>query len=584
MTTSPFMIKLFFSSLLLLSAVGVNASNLLGATRGDISLDRFNYTLEGDLVRAVDDYRTAVNQTGIEPSRERQILAETDRLQQLLKSRGYYHAQVVSEFNEAKNKPAYDIQLGFRYRIAQVVLEGDVQPIDEQWQSLKPGQFLSAAAVLAQQNKLKQSIEQQNCFFNVAVNHEVKLDKPSQQANVGFRIQASEPAQFETPTFTGIEGVKESFLRRVTGIRGNDCYQRTMIDSAVIALFDTGLFSQVRPRSELLSNGRVQVEFSVQQRKKRTIGASLGFQSEQGLGVKTRWQHRDLFGAAQSLSLQAEVQSFSQRLSAELVIPSLADRRNRLIWQNQLQRINTDFEAISWSSTATLERKASSDDYFEYGIGYSQTNENPDGIWRRYQQIRVPLQYKFDSVRNPLNPKSGWRFLSLIEPVFDIRDDYTPFVKSGFGLQLFNQVDSQVTLASRLRWDSLWFGGELGSDQSNIPEIERYSAGGSSTIRGYGYQSIKLADSDSGGMQRWLVINELRMRLNDSWGLVGFWDVGRIASNLEPTVENPWFTGYGLGVRYYTRFAPIRLDVALPRDKRNDDASFLIYLSLGQAF
>jgi translocation and assembly module TamA len=45
------------------------------------------------------------------------------------------------------------------------------------------------------------------------------------------------------------------------------------------------------------------------------------------------------------------------------------------------------------------------------------------------------------------------------------------------------------------------------------------------------------------------------------------------------------FWGCGLGLRYYTGFGPLRMDVAFPLDKReNIDDSFQLYISIGQAF
>ena len=42
--------------------------------------------------------------------------------------------------------------------------------------------------------------------------------------------------------------------------------------------------------------------------------------------------------------------------------------------------------------------------------------------------------------------------------------------------------------------------------------------------------------------------------------------------------------GVGAGLRYFTGFAPIRLDVAFPLDPQSGDPEFAIYLGLGQAF
>jgi translocation and assembly module TamA len=407
---------------------------------------------------------------------------------------------------------------------------------------------------------------------------------------VTFVSAVSNPATFKWSQFDGFEDVNESFLVRVSGIREGGCYQRQKIDNAVIALFDTGLFTQVRPTVDFNGQGQVTVTFALALKDKRTVNASLGWESEQGFGVKAGWLHRDLFGSAQSLSLQTEIQSLEQQVSADIAIPSFLDRRNRLNWGNTVTHLNESSETtetIAFTSIATLKRNASVDDYFEYGVGYTQTDQKPEDEWERFQQIRLPLKYQFDSVTNPFNPSSGYRIRTFVEPIFDIRDDLTPYIKTGAGVQMFLSTNSQSTLASRVRWDSLWYGDFLRSTLDNIPDIERYSAGGSTSVRGYGYQSIQLSsetEDSVGGTQRWLVINEIRLRLNDSWGLVGFWDIGRVAPDLSFDEQYPWFHGVGAGVRYYTRFAPIRFDVAFPINARDDDASFLFYVSLGQAF
>ena len=42
--------------------------------------------------------------------------------------------------------------------------------------------------------------------------------------------------------------------------------------------------------------------------------------------------------------------------------------------------------------------------------------------------------------------------------------------------------------------------------------------------------------------------------------------------------------GAGVGARYYTAIGPIRLDVAVPLNKRNGDDSLEAYIGIGQAF
>jgi len=77
----------------------------------------------------------------------------------------------------------------------------------------------------------------------------------------------------------------------------------------------------------------------------------------------------------------------------------------------------------------------------------------------------------------------------------------------------------------------------------------------------------------------------LRQRIGKSFGAVAFVDAGSAYPDYLPNFS--LFAprvGAGAGVRYYTDFGPIRLDVGLPLNRREGDPPFGIYVSLGQAF
>ncbi|MEJ2044738.1 MAG: BamA/TamA family outer membrane protein [Reinekea sp.] len=556
------------------------------ASRWDISLKPYHLGLQGDLRRTLAEYRKAVNQAAIDVGHDRQVRAETERMLQLLKSRGYYQASIDSSYPEGQDKPSYSISLGPRYRISRIILQGNYEPADEDWRTLREGKPLVATAVLAQQAALKSHVEKHACFYQQSVSHEVQLNDDDATAQVTFMANVSQPATFGKISFTGIGEINESFLSRTTGISSGRCYQRAAIDNAVFSLFDTGLFRQVRPSYQLNDDSQVDVTFSTRKREKRTLSAGIGLISEQGPAVTAGWQHRDLLGMAQTLTLDTAIKKNEQSFGVNLEIPSFFDRRNRLNLENEVVHEDVDVESYQLSSTIVLERTASRHNYFEYGIGYQRINEKVDNQWDVYHQARLPLLYKHDTVSNAFNPNGGMRYSVGLEPVLDIEDAMTPFAKTSLGGQLFVKDDANVTLASRVQWDSIWYGTALGSTRDNIPTSELYSAGGSTSIRGYGYQSIKATQGEDavGGTNRWLLVNEVRMQFNDAWGVVGFLDVGTISDDGNPFTQQKWYSGIGAGARYYTRFAPIRLDVAFPLDQSVEDQLFHVYFSLGQAF
>ena len=82
-----------------------------------------------------------------------------------------------------------------------------------------------------------------------------------------------------------------------------------------------------------------------------------------------------------------------------------------------------------------------------------------------------------------------------------------------------------------------------------------------------------------------LVLNlEARVKITDTIGVVPFVDGGSYYESPLPHLGRTFLYGVGLGLRYYTAFGPLRLDLATPLHKRSGDSPVQIYISLGQAF
>jgi translocation and assembly module TamA len=131
-----------------------------------------------------------------------------------------------------------------------------------------------------------------------------------------------------------------------------------------------------------------------------------------------------------------------------------------------------------------------------------------------------------------------------------------------------------------------------GASQFSLPPDQRFYAGGSGTIRGYRYQSVGplfYNGNPKGGTAINAGSVEFRQRFGTNFGTAVFLDAGNVSQNLNP-FNGQLKTGAGAGLRYYTPIGPIRLDVAVPLQRRsgpgvaNPDDAFEIYIGLGQAF
>ena len=71
--------------------------------------------------------------------------------------------------------------------------------------------------------------------------------------------------------------------------------------------------------------------------------------------------------------------------------------------------------------------------------------------------------------------------------------------------------------------------------------------------------------------------------LGGNFGVVPFLDGGTLTNSSFPSTRD-WQFGAGIGLRYYSSFGPIRLDVGTPINPRSGDSRVAVAVSLGQAF
>jgi translocation and assembly module TamA len=125
-----------------------------------------------------------------------------------------------------------------------------------------------------------------------------------------------------------------------------------------------------------------------------------------------------------------------------------------------------------------------------------------------------------------------------------------------------------------------------GAQLSQLPSDQRVYAGGCGSIRRYGYlMAGPLAPNNVpiGGKSSLVLNLEALVKITDTIGIGPFVDGGYYESPL-PQLGRTFFYGAGLGLRYYTAFGPLRLDLASPLHKRSGDSPVKVYISPGRAF
>jgi translocation and assembly module TamA len=116
-----------------------------------------------------------------------------------------------------------------------------------------------------------------------------------------------------------------------------------------------------------------------------------------------------------------------------------------------------------------------------------------------------------------------------------------------------------------------------GAGRDRIAPSRRFYAGGGGSVRGYGFQRIGPLDANNdpiGGRSLAEFSLEGRIRLpyfGGNFGVVPFIDAGTISTSLYPRIGD-LRVGAGVGLRYYSNFGPIRIDVGAPLNPRKGDS------------
>jgi translocation and assembly module TamA len=200
---------------------------------------------------------------------------------------------------------------------------------------------------------------------------------------------------------------------------------------------------------------------------------------------------------------------------------------------------------------------------------------------RTFLIAAAPTSLNYDGSDDLLNPTRGFRLGGRISPELSLQGSAFGYTRAQVDASAYAQVKDGVVLAGRTRLGTI-----LGAPREQVAPSRRFYAGGGASVRGYGFQSIGPRDPNNdpiGGRSLIEFAIEARVRLFGNFGLVPFVDAGNISTAGLPDFSGLRY-GAGLGLRYYSSFGPIRVDVGTPINPQRGDTRIAVYVSLGQAF
>ena len=127
--------------------------------------------------------------------------------------------------------------------------------------------------------------------------------------------------------------------------------------------------------------------------------------------------------------------------------------------------------------------------------------------------------------------------------------------------QMNRKLFQKTVLATSFR---LGLKGPFGSTV-DVPISERFFAGGSTTLRGFGLDLAGPLDPATGaplgGNALFIANFELRTPVTKSFSVAPFYDTGNVFARIRDVKLSSFSNTLGIGLRYKTPFGPIRIDI-----------------------
>ena len=578
------------------------ATSAVADPRAEIS-GTMDAGLRAQLVRAVGEVDSVPSNRFEARRRARGALQAAEAL---LRSEGYYQP-LLEDLVEGEDAPVAVVNVtpGRRFELARIEVFWTEPAPDEVTGNavrgevgLTPGQPGRAGDIISAEGRLVAGLARRGYADAAAQPRRVVVDHTAFTVQPSFRIAAGALVRLDGVRLETTSRTDSDWVAGLAPWSEGEIYDPEDVAELERRLLDTGVYDSVgvalAPGDQNNADGYRPIIVTLTDRPRRILEAGATFSTAEGSGVDLIWTWHNRFRRADTLVWQARAADVDSRLGLALSLPHWRRPGESLELSGALLNEDTDaYRRTAIALSADLQQRLGKTSHVSFGIGLDAGKYDEN----RFDPLtRMPVNFDrdlliltargsayLDRSDDPLDPRSGWRLSASVQPTAVTGEDTTLFVRTEAQVTgyLPLQDGAGTVLAGRVRMGSI-----VGGEELTVPSDRLFYAGGGGSVRVFEYQGVgpRLPDNTPrGGLSLFETSVEIRRNVWRNFEAVAFVDAGAIGFQPTPDFNNLRY-GAGIGVRYRLPFGPIRADIAFPLDRRDGDADFQIYVSIGQAF
>jgi translocation and assembly module TamA len=535
----------------------------------------------------------------------RRAQSDEELVERLLRIEGHYDAVVQTRFEaDGAEKLAViiNVQAGPQYELDAIALPGletASGPDPEKFRDsfgLQSGDAINSDRIMDAKVRLDGALAENGYPFAKTGEPELEIDHAAQLGDLEIIVTPGGKYNFGSVIMERSDLFGPDHVQMIARFDPGDIYQASDVEDLRRALIATGLVSTISIAPVAAKEpGAVDIAVNLTPAPLRTIAGELGYGSGEGARAEVSWEHRNFFPPEGLVRATAVLATQEQSGSIAYRRNNYRRRDNILNGRTALSVIDRPaFKAQTFSVAANIERQSNliyqKRWSWSAGIELLASRETdvtgPTGATGRDTFFigSLPGSVTFDASDDLLDPTRGFRVTGRVAPEASLQNGSFFYVRSQLDGSAYFPVSDNIIVAGRARVGTI-----AGAGNNRIAPSRRLYSGGGGSVRGYGFQSIGPRDANNdpvGGRSLVEFSLEARVRtgfFNGNLGIVPFLDAGNVYTSSTPGLSGLRY-GAGVGVRYYSDFGPIRIDVGTPINPQPGDSPIAVYVSLGQAF
>ena len=529
------------------------------------------------------------------------IASDVPELLKVLRAYGYYDAVITSDIDSRKEvlQVYLLIQPGPQYTLASYqVYQADACTeiaalpncctFTPECLGLEVGKPALASSIVNAELQLLSELAR--CGYPLASveKRRVEVDMAEKDVKAASCIRGGPLSRFGPTTIFGLSAVQPAFVQRRIRWNEGEIYNPEEVEETQKKLLNSDLFSSVMVThgDQLDSEGQLPMKMRITEASTRQFSIGVYYATVDGPGVSLNWIHRNVRGMGEIVSLDTDISKryIAGVLTYKILDFWVMDQTYRAMAEAARENIHP-YLAFSYRGANYLERKIDSKRSISAGFKIEHINVSESASNGTYLLIGMPFFGKYSTAENPLDPVSGYSIVYQATPYQSLFHANQRFFDQRLTGTLYIPVVPSKFLVLALRTQ---FGSIAGTKQKNVPLTKLFLGGSEDELRGYRYKTVSPLNGRGqslGGRSAIYISVETRLRFSKTIGVVPFADFGTVTFNELPQVHAKWFKSVGLGLRYFSFFGPLRVDVGFPLDRRKGiDSFYQLYASVGQAF